>query len=77
MKVTLLVALTGLTGATTVAAQSPIRPGRWETVMQMEMPNLPVKMPEMKSTRCITPEQAKDPATRSPTRTAGRSRWSE
>jgi Protein of unknown function (DUF3617) len=66
MKVTLLVVLTVLTGATTLAAQSPIRPGRWETVMQMEMPNLPVKMPEMKSTRCVTPEQAKDPASSLP-----------
>ena len=66
MKVTLLVALAVIAGTTAVAAQSPIRPGRWETVMQMEMPNMPVKMPEMKSTRCVTAEQAKDPASSLP-----------
>jgi hypothetical protein len=62
MRVTPLIAIAVCAAATVVVAQSPIRPGRWETVMQMEMPNMPVKMPEMKSTRCITPEQAKDPA---------------
>ena len=41
------IALVFLVGAT-IAAQSPIRPGRWEVVMQMDMPNMPVKMPEMK-----------------------------
>ena len=30
--------------------------------MQMDMPNMPVKMPEMKTIQCVTPEQAKDPA---------------
>jgi hypothetical protein len=51
----------------TVAAQSPIRPGRWEVIMQMDMPNMPMKMPEMKTTQCVTPEQAKDPAGALPT----------
>jgi hypothetical protein len=51
----------------TVAAQSPIRPGRWEVIMQMEMPNMPMKMPEMKTTQCVTPEQVKDPAGALPT----------
>ena len=44
-----------------VVAQSPMRPGQWESTMQMQMPGMP--MPEMKSSRCITPEQLqKDPA---------------
>jgi hypothetical protein len=49
--------------ASTVAlgAQSPMRAGRWEVTTQMEMPNMPMKMPEMKSTQCVTPEQLKDP----------------
>jgi hypothetical protein len=51
----------------TVAAQSPIRPGRWEVIMQMDMPNMPMKMPEMKTTQCVTQEQAKDPAGALPT----------
>jgi hypothetical protein len=51
-----------LAGSTTLIAQSPIRPGRWDVVMQMDMPSMPLKMPEMKTTQCVTPEQAKDPA---------------
>ena len=66
MRITLCVAIAVFACASAVAAQSPIRPGRWETVAQMEMPNMPVKMPEMKSTRCVTPEQAKDPASALP-----------
>ena len=65
MKAVSCVVLVLLTGAA-VAAQSPIRPGRWEVVMQMDMPNMPVKMPEMKTTQCVTPEQAKDPASALP-----------
>jgi hypothetical protein len=51
-----------LAGTITLPAQSPIRPGQWEVMMQMDMPNMPVKMPEMKTTQCVTPEQANDPA---------------
>ncbi len=65
MKAISCVVLVVLVGAT-VVAQSPIRPGRWEVVMQMDMPNMPVKMPEMKTTQCVTPEQAKDPASALP-----------
>jgi hypothetical protein len=49
-----------------VHAQTPMRPGRWEVTMQMQMPNLPVQMPEMKTTQCVTPEQLKDPASTVP-----------
>ena len=59
------IALVFLVGAT-IAAQSPIRPGQWEVVMQMDMPNMPLKMPEMKTTQCVTPGQAKDPASALP-----------
>jgi hypothetical protein len=47
--------------AATVLAQDLMRPGQWEVTMQMDMPGLPIKMPEMKSTSCVTPEQAKNP----------------
>jgi hypothetical protein len=33
----------------------------------MDMPGMPVKMPEQKTTRCITPEQANTPAGALPT----------
>jgi hypothetical protein len=45
-----------------VYAQSPIRDGRWDVTMQMEMANMPNKMPAMKTTQCITKEQAEDPS---------------
>jgi hypothetical protein len=43
-------------------AQSPIRDGLWEVTMQMEMANVPTKMPPIKTTQCITKEQAADPS---------------
>lgn len=56
-----VVTLLGVTAAA-VIAQGGMRPGRWETSIQMEMAGSPVQMPAMKSTRCVTPDQAKDPA---------------
>jgi hypothetical protein len=67
MKAIWCVVVALLASAAAVIAQSPIRPGRWEVVMQMDMPNMPMKMPEMKTTQCVTPEQAKDPAGALPT----------
>jgi hypothetical protein len=47
-------------GVATLAAQTaPIRPGRYAVTMQLEMANMPAKMPEMKSEQCITPEDVK------------------
>jgi hypothetical protein len=54
-------ALCGLL-ATTVSGQGPMREGRWEITMQMQMPNMPVQMPPMKNTQCITKEQLQDPS---------------
>ncbi|MEQ1897408.1 MAG: DUF3617 family protein [Vicinamibacterales bacterium] len=42
---------------TAVSAQGPMREGRWEITMQMQMPNMPVQMPAMKSAQCITKAQ--------------------
>jgi len=50
------------TGATILVAQNGMRPGRWETSVQMEMAGSPVQMPPFKSTRCVTPAEAKDPS---------------
>lgn len=48
--------------AAMVSAQSPMRPGRWEVTMQMQMPNMPMQMPATKTSSCITAEQlGKDP----------------
>jgi hypothetical protein len=49
---------------TVVAQTNPMRPGQWEVTIQMQMPNMPVQMPEMKSSQCITADQLEqDPAT--------------
>lgn len=42
-------------------AQGPRRDGNWEIKVQMEMAGMPPGMPPMTSTKCITPEEAKDP----------------
>jgi hypothetical protein len=64
MKTRLTVVLTLLAfGAVGLIAQGGMRPGRWETTMQMEMAGSPVQMPPMKQTRCVTPAEAKDPST--------------
>jgi hypothetical protein len=47
--------------ASDAAAQHPMRPGRWEITMQMAMPNMPMQMPAMKSTQCITQAQLDAP----------------
>lgn len=47
----------------TLAAQTPMRPGKWAVTMQMQMPNMPAAMPEFKMEQCITAEDLKrDPA---------------
>lgn len=44
-----------------VSAQAPVRDGRWEISTEMDMPGMPMKMPPVKTTQCITKEQANDP----------------
>ena len=70
---TIFVVAIALLGAVVVAlAQGPMRPGRWDTTMQMQMAGSPVQMPEMKNSRCITPEEAKDPSKSLPSGPEGR-----
>jgi hypothetical protein len=58
--------------ASDAAAQHPMRPGRWEITMQMAMPNMPMQMPAVKSTQCITQAQLDAPDKGLPTGPAGR-----
>jgi hypothetical protein len=64
MKTVSVIALAML-ATVAVIAQTGMRPGQWEVTSQMQMPNMPagIQMPSQKMTMCITPEQAKDPAT--------------
>ena len=43
------------------AQQNPMRPGRWEVIAQMDMPGMPVQMPAMKNTQCVTQQQIDSP----------------
>lgn len=72
MKPTIVAVALVLIGAAAAIAQSPVRPGRWEVTMQMEMAGSPVQMPPMKTTQCVTPEDAKDPTRSLPNGPAGR-----
>jgi hypothetical protein len=71
MKTTLAAVLV-LAAAAVAIAQSPIRAGRWEVTMQMQMAGAPVQMPEMKTTQCVTPDQVKDPTSTLPSGPQGR-----
>lgn len=37
--------------------KSPMKPGKWQISMQMEMPNMPMKIPPVTITNCVTQEQ--------------------
>jgi len=58
----LVVALAVTTLASSATAQNnPMRPGRWEVTVQMEMPGMPMAMPAMKNTQCVTQQQIDSP----------------
>ena len=48
-------------GVSAVMAQSPIREGRWEITVQMQIPNMPTGMPPQKIVQCITKGHLADP----------------
>jgi hypothetical protein len=68
--------LGGVAGALAISvalsAQGPRRDGNWEITTEMEMPGMPMKMPPMKMTQCITKEQAADPQRSLPQADGGR-----
>jgi hypothetical protein len=44
-----------------VFAQGPRKDGRWEIKAEMSMPGMPMSMPPMTMTHCVTKEQAENP----------------
>lgn len=42
-------------------AAGPMKAGKWQMTMEMDIPNMPIKMPPINFTHCVTKEQAEDP----------------
>ena len=62
MKNTLAVCLlvaAALAAPAFAADPNPVKPGKWQWSMQMEIPGMPFKMPPVKFTHCVTEEDAK------------------
>ena len=58
-KIAIALALCAL--PTAVFAASPVKPGKWEAKMQTEMTGMPIKIPPVTVTHCITKEDAENP----------------
>jgi len=50
-----------LATATVATAAGPMKAGKWQMTVQMEMAGMPMKMPPMNFTHCVTKEQAEKP----------------
>jgi len=67
MRVSSVVVIGGLlTAGVFLSAQGPRRDGRWEVKTEMDMPGMPVKMPAMTTTQCVTREDAENPLKAAP-----------
>ncbi|MGZ5446369.1 MAG: DUF3617 domain-containing protein [Thermoanaerobaculia bacterium] len=54
-------ALVFAAGVPASAAENPQKAGKWQIKMQMEIPNMPVKLPPVNMEVCLTEEDLKDP----------------
>ena len=54
-------AMACLLASVSVMEQGPRMDGKWEVTMEMYMPGMPMKMPPMTTTQCVTKEEAADP----------------
>jgi hypothetical protein len=61
MRIVVIVLAVTITASSAIAQTNPMRPGRWEMTMQMEMPGMPMAMPAMKNTRCVTQQEVDSP----------------
>lgn len=51
-----LIALGVFTPAPAAAQAPPMEPGMWAISVRMNMPNMPVEMPPITTSRCVTPD---------------------
>ncbi len=60
-KVALLIAVAALAMPVVATAASPAKAGKWSVSVQTEIPGMPFKMPAIKTTHCLTEEEAANP----------------
>ncbi len=51
----------------------PLREGSWELTVQVDMPGMPMKMPDIKNTLCLGKDQLEDPSRAVPSPSPGAS----
>ena len=61
MKKLILLVLVCALALPVFAATSPVKPGKWQVTMEMDMPGMPMKMPPTTITHCVTKEQVEHP----------------
>src|SRR5947208_9955421 len=59
-RITMLIAAAALL-VPLAAGAAPMKPGKWTVTMQMDMPGMPMKMPPMTFSKCVTKEEAENP----------------
>ena len=67
-----VVGVAALAIAASVLAQGPRLDGKWEIITEVDLPGMPMKMPPMTVTRCVTKKEAADPQKSLPSGTDGR-----
>ena len=57
----LILVLVALIATPLLAEAPPQKPGKWQIRMEMEMPGMPMKVPPVTTSVCLTEEDLKDP----------------
>jgi len=60
-RIMMLIAAAAMLALPLTATAAPMKAGKWSTTMQMDMPGMPMKMPPITVSRCVTKEEAENP----------------
>lgn len=60
-RITMWIAALAVLALPMVAGAAPMKAGKWQMTMQMDMPGMPVKMPPVTFSHCVTKEEAENP----------------